>query len=313
MSFKIFVSNFKGTGYDVLSFKKDRISFGRNPENDLVLKDGDVSRKHASIYREGEKFYIEDHNSLNGTHLFIDDHWEEVTGRIEVVMPVIAVLGVNALLKIESFTSDQDDYHDRTRISENPTSVIEGMMEKEKYEAIMVLDLCDSTKIASKNEKLAYQMKLRLNQIAMPILFRDNITFYKGTGDGFLTIFRSSVSALKSALKIVKKINDPKFFQNEKRLNYRIALHYGKTYYSGHPGGDVHGSDINITFRIEGVKTDSFEKLNCQVPLENRILCSRAFYEQVKDTVMIFSLAFIDCGRARLKGIPKLFTIYSIE
>src|ERR1700694_611326 len=51
-------------------FQIDRVRVGRNPDNDLRF-DGDdarqVSRYHAEIYREGERYFVKDLQSRNGT------------------------------------------------------------------------------------------------------------------------------------------------------------------------------------------------------------------------------------------------------
>ena len=42
---------------------------GRHPDCDLVLDDDSVSRRHASISREGDRWLIVDLGSRNGTHV----------------------------------------------------------------------------------------------------------------------------------------------------------------------------------------------------------------------------------------------------
>ena len=42
---------------------------GRHPDCDLVLNDGSVSRRHAAITREGDRWLIVDLGSRNGTHV----------------------------------------------------------------------------------------------------------------------------------------------------------------------------------------------------------------------------------------------------
>ncbi len=46
---------------------KDVFEIGRMETNDLVLNDFGISRKHASIVRKGDKFFIQDKGSRNGT------------------------------------------------------------------------------------------------------------------------------------------------------------------------------------------------------------------------------------------------------
>jgi pSer/pThr/pTyr-binding forkhead associated (FHA) protein len=46
------------------------ITIGRDPKNDIVVKDDPlVSRKHALIEKEGSRYYIMDKGSTNGSYL----------------------------------------------------------------------------------------------------------------------------------------------------------------------------------------------------------------------------------------------------
>ncbi len=46
------------------------VSIGRDPENVIVIPDPYVSRRHARIYFENGKLYIEDLGSTNGTYIY---------------------------------------------------------------------------------------------------------------------------------------------------------------------------------------------------------------------------------------------------
>lgn len=50
----------------VYSLNNDSLSIGRNPECDVFLNDMTVSRLHATITRENDRFQITDANSYNG-------------------------------------------------------------------------------------------------------------------------------------------------------------------------------------------------------------------------------------------------------
>ena len=50
----------------------ERTLIGRSPECDIFLDDVTVSRRHAEIVRDGERFTIRDLGSLNGT--FVNRH-----------------------------------------------------------------------------------------------------------------------------------------------------------------------------------------------------------------------------------------------
>lgn len=45
----------------------DVTTIGRLTENDIVLRDSQVSQKHARIFKRNEDYYIEDLQSTNGT------------------------------------------------------------------------------------------------------------------------------------------------------------------------------------------------------------------------------------------------------
>jgi pSer/pThr/pTyr-binding forkhead associated (FHA) protein len=48
---------------------KDVTTAGRNPQSDIFLDDVTVSRKHARFRREGNRFFVHDDGSLNGTYV----------------------------------------------------------------------------------------------------------------------------------------------------------------------------------------------------------------------------------------------------
>lgn len=55
-----------------LAFDKDEVSVGRDPQNDLVIPDGSVSRRHARLLRRSAGWAVVDQGSANGT--FLDSH-----------------------------------------------------------------------------------------------------------------------------------------------------------------------------------------------------------------------------------------------
>ena len=53
----------------VFELNKDVISIGRDIANDFVINDAEVSRRHAKLTLEGDRYKIEDLNSTNGTYI----------------------------------------------------------------------------------------------------------------------------------------------------------------------------------------------------------------------------------------------------
>lgn len=55
-----------GTKYVVAG---DRVRIGRHPDSEFFLDDVTVSRRHAELGRDGDRFVIKDAGSLNGTYV----------------------------------------------------------------------------------------------------------------------------------------------------------------------------------------------------------------------------------------------------
>ena len=53
----------------IFPIDKEVVSIGRKLENDLVIEDVLISRKHAEIRFEGDRYHIYDLNSTGGTFL----------------------------------------------------------------------------------------------------------------------------------------------------------------------------------------------------------------------------------------------------
>ena len=47
----------------------NKISFGRSDDNDIVIKEKEVSRQHGYLLVDGSKVYVVDDNSLNGVYV----------------------------------------------------------------------------------------------------------------------------------------------------------------------------------------------------------------------------------------------------
>ena len=53
----------------VFELTKDEIAIGRDITNDIVINEAEVSRKHARLTLEGDRYKIEDLDSTNGTYI----------------------------------------------------------------------------------------------------------------------------------------------------------------------------------------------------------------------------------------------------
>jgi pSer/pThr/pTyr-binding forkhead associated (FHA) protein len=100
---QIFVMNGldKGRSFE---FQKDTILIGRAPESDMQLKDKSVSRKHLRIEKKGEKYFITDLRSKNGT--FIDGMPVEPQKAYEVSEGIPVAVGKTFIAIGKSYPND---------------------------------------------------------------------------------------------------------------------------------------------------------------------------------------------------------------
>ena len=66
-----FVLRFNGIKLKEIPINKGVIAIGRQEDNDVVIDNLAVSRRHAQLVQKGDKFILEDLNSFNGT--FVND------------------------------------------------------------------------------------------------------------------------------------------------------------------------------------------------------------------------------------------------
>ncbi|MEA5078889.1 MAG: FHA domain-containing protein [Anaerolineaceae bacterium] len=67
-SFKLIIESGPSAGTELLLEKED-LTLGRDVNNDLVINDPEVSRKHARLLKEGDSYVYEDLGSTNGTFI----------------------------------------------------------------------------------------------------------------------------------------------------------------------------------------------------------------------------------------------------
>lgn len=88
------------------SFDLDRemIHIGRTQENDIQIKDRFISRSHLRVLRKGEKYYLKDLESANGT--FVDG--DLIRPGVEVELPegVPVVIGMSVFCLGEQCSDD---------------------------------------------------------------------------------------------------------------------------------------------------------------------------------------------------------------
>lgn len=314
MTWEIIIKGVDGQGDERTRFDRDIVRIGRLREgNDVILRHPSISKQHALLLRQGDEYFIEDPGSRNGVFIKTGLGSVRVKSRLRLELPAeISLSGkVNLLVDVhrqeEMVTLDasgEDDYPDET--------LIPDLRKLERVESMLVLDLCDATGQANRNEEMAYTLKVRLEQISRPVLERMAARFIKNTGDGFLATFPGAVAAMEAALEIAEKIAQRNARSKNEPIHYRMALHHGTTYPIGIGDEDIHGSDVNIVFRLEGLQGDKAAMIETrsEVPARDRILCSRSFHEQLSEQGSPLINRLRSLGSARFQGIDKPHEVF---
>jgi class 3 adenylate cyclase len=287
------------------------VHIGRDPNADVALRHDRVSRRHVELKKNDDGRVSVVDSSSNGTFVREAGEWVRIKDSASLRLPFILRIGHWTVQFEEAAEPAPED--DEAEQTWDQSVMIPAASLGHKTEAILVFDLCESSLIANKDDHMAYHLKQRLTQIAEPILEQFNSRFFKSTGDGFLATFADADKALQAAVMIEDHIQ----YRNQRTANepihYRVALHYGDVWAISAGGADVHGNDINITFRIEGVQSPAFADVKALFPKQDRILCSGRFRGAVKDDGGRLILEWLNCGAATLKGIVNPVEIYWLK
>jgi class 3 adenylate cyclase len=315
MEWKIEVENLRTRELMTFSVPKDRISLGRNEGNDIVIPNLYVSRLHLEVFEQNGSYFIEDKSSANGSLIRHGARWEPLKGVVAVDLPVFLVIGKEMSVHIWTEASANKAATSIIKSDAFKTSLsqVYSIKELAREEAILVLDICDSTEMASTDETMAFHLKRRLESIARPAFYHNSVTFVKSTGDGFLACFGSCTDSFRAAKAIISGLDYRNRSTNNPPIHVRISLHWGKTYAIDSETGDVHGRDVNIAFRIDGLTDDAFENLERELPSRDRVLCTTYYLDKLTSEAIINRTDFICCGHAHLKGINELFEIHCLE
>ncbi|MBD3419904.1 MAG: FHA domain-containing protein [Chitinivibrionales bacterium] len=298
------------------SVQDNEVLVGRHSGNTVVIPNKFVSRLHVIISCAHGAYTIEDKNSANGTFIQAKGKREQLWGKKNFIPPLQCMLGKEIAVWIATNEKPLDNQRTAIHCVPKGTSVqsqILSIENMESLQAIMVLDICDSTRLANEDERMAIHLKHRIQDISLRALQNHSVDFYKNTGDGFLASFDSSLDALHAGEEILQKVNQRNSRTRNAPLHIRLALHKGKTYKLGADKNDLHGNDVNIAFRIEGLQEKSFTALVHGMPEKNRILCSKFFYADVIKKATATRDKFLYCGQASLKGIARPVEIFRIH
>jgi len=181
-------------------------------------------------------------------------------------------------------------------------------------EAIVVVDLCNSTAIANKyGDQFALELTKILSETAKIIYTREKAQFMKSTGDGFLLTFAKIINAIRFGLDLRKEIAEYNKKADKSRLiELRFAINCGETRVDAKK--DRLGVATNMTFRVEGVNKEGLIEVEGgikkdEMPGVNRILITENVVDEVKNTDGLDAKLL---GLFELKGISGLHRIFEV-
>jgi class 3 adenylate cyclase len=181
-------------------------------------------------------------------------------------------------------------------------------------EAILVVDLCESTKMAvTQGDVFAMRIKNKMKDCVREVAQSFRVKFLENIGDGYLVTFPTGSDAVRAAMKILQNADDyNKKAPEKEKIELRIGINYGELVLDER--GGRHGAAINKVFRIEGIKKEQMQDLGEGLKPEeflekNRIFVSEEMKEEIKDMKDIRSQLV---GVFDLKGFTGLHRIYYI-
>ena len=181
-------------------------------------------------------------------------------------------------------------------------------------EAIFVVDLCGSTKLAvTQGDVFAMRIKNKMKACVHEISEAFQARFFENTGDGYMITFPAAIDAVRAAVKILQKIEEyNKDVPQKEKIGLRIGIHYGELVFDEQ--GGRHGASINKAFRIEGLKKEQQQNMNDgmkpeEFPEKNRIFVSEEINEELKGDPEI---SVRPVGIFELKGFTGLHRTYYI-
>ena len=181
-------------------------------------------------------------------------------------------------------------------------------------EAIFVVDLCGSTKLAvTQGDVFAMRIKNKMKACVHEVSEAFQARYFENTGDGYMITFPSAIDAVRAAVKILQKIEDyNKDIPQKEKIGLRIGIHYGELVFDEQ--GGRHGASINKAFRIEGLKKEQQQDMSDglkpeEFPEKNRIFVSEEINEEIKDDpeILVKPVGIFD-----LKGFTGLHRTYYI-
>jgi class 3 adenylate cyclase len=159
--------------------------------------------------------------------------------------------------------------------------------------AMLVIDIVDSTGLVNQIGTAAFVD--HLSRLRSVLRASTGLRFSKGTGDGFLAVYATVARALEAARALRQVVEAP--------VALRLVIHRGPVQMSDQ---DVHGMEVNRTFRIESVVKEHARAgepgSGLALPLPGRVVISEPALAALPEAARA---GFRRAGAFRLKGFDE--------
>ena len=219
-------------------------SMGRSSGCDLTLADTKVSRKHATIHRQGDlEFWISDLGSANGT----------LVNQNRINQPIRLRSGDEIRIgpfRLKFMCPLDPGGQTSTQMTTQQTLI--DLSREHRW--LMVADIENSTMLASSLDPTIYRNYVdEWFKKSRDLIIKQRGAINKFLGDGFLACWPESE---QSTPKVAETLGQFRKMTDELSFRFRIVLHYGEVLVGGVGSAgeeSLSGPEVNFVFRMEKV------------------------------------------------------------
>jgi pSer/pThr/pTyr-binding forkhead associated (FHA) protein len=185
----------KGKSFDLDS---DLMIIGRGSECHIRVKDKSVSRQHLEILRKGNKYFITDLKSKNGT--YVNDEQIKPGKQFEIEQGPIVAIGKTLFCVGEAYLADDDDL----------TTVLDSVDLAKEISQSGTVFVQDRPLTPQKNIELLYKVShilkqsVNINEILENIL-QDLLDLLKRIDRGVFILVDGKTGELSDPIALIKK------------------------------------------------------------------------------------------------------------